>query len=375
MSYNKLTILALCLYQTFSCFAQSINLDSLKQESTNVVYHKLGDAVRKPAFEHPDYWVWGGTVTKGDDNKYHLYCEAWPKTHPFTPGFLLNSVILYCVADSPVGPFEFKNVALGDRGNEYWDGKVVFNPKVYKYKDEYLMIYTGTTYPFPDASPTDKEAMEKCSYVARANKRVGIARSKSISGPWVRADKPMLETKPGTAYSFLTSNPTMCIEKDGSALMVFKSRRYIGAKIGGFTLMAARASSPFGPWKILNDEKPIFDYDTYGSTEDPFLWKDKEGYHVIFKDMTGKLCGEFHAGTLAHSKDGEHWTIDKDPKAYSRIVKWDDDHTIQNLGQAERPDILFENGKPAYLYLAVMDGKGGFQHGKHSWFMVIPFKP
>lgn len=64
MSYNKLTILALCLYQTFSCFAQSINLDSLKQESTNVIYHKLGDAVRIPAFEHPDYWVWGGTVTK-----------------------------------------------------------------------------------------------------------------------------------------------------------------------------------------------------------------------------------------------------------------------------------------------------------------------
>lgn len=369
----KIILFLFCLFQSLLCYAQSTNIDSLKHVSTNFIYHNLGDAVKKPAFEHPDYWVWGGCVLKGDDNKYHLYCEAWPKTHPFTPGFLLNSVILYCVADSPTGPFEFKNVALGDRGNEYWDGKVVFNPKVYKYKNEYVMIYTGTTYPFADAPATDKEAMDKCSYVARSNKRVGIATSKSINGPWKRADKPILETKPGTDYSFLTSNPSMVIEEDGSAFMIFKARKYIGSKISGFMLMTARAPSPFGKWEVLNNGKPIFDLETFGSSEDPFLWKDKDGYHIIYKDMTGKQSKEFHAGTLAHSKDGVHWSQDKDPKSYSRTVKWDDG-TVQTLGQAERPDILFENGKPAYLYLAVMDGKGGFLNGAKSWFMVIPFK-
>ena len=37
-------------------------------------------------------------------------------------------------------------------------------------------------------------------------------------------DAPILDTKPGTFYSFLTSNPTPVIHEDGSVLMIFKSR-------------------------------------------------------------------------------------------------------------------------------------------------------
>lgn len=42
---------------------------------------------------------------------------------------------------------------------------------------------------------------------------------------------------------------------------------------------------------------------------------------------------------MAHSKDGINWTVDKDPKAYSKTVEWEDG-TIAKQGQLERPFIL-----------------------------------
>lgn len=77
---------------------------------------------------------------------------------------------------------------------------------------------------------------------------------------------------------------------------------------------------------------------------------------------------------MAHSKDGIHWTIDKDPKAYSRTVEWKDGK-VEMQGQLERPFILFdEKGVPSYIFFATMDGPGGFENASKSWNMVIPIK-
>ena len=42
------------------------------------------------------------------------------------------------------------------------------------------------------------------------------------------------------------------------------------------------------------------------------------------------------------------------------------------MGQLERPFILFENGRPAYLFGAVGDGPGGFDHMTTSGNIAIP---
>ena len=47
---------------------------------------------------------------------------------------------------------------------------------------------------------------------------------------------------------------------------------------------------------------------------------------------------------------------------------------FQKQGQLERPFILFEDGKPAYIFFATMDGPGGFENASRSWNMVIPIK-
>ncbi|MCS2956119.1 hypothetical protein NXX53_00835 [Bacteroides salyersiae] len=58
-------------------------------------------------------------------------------------------------------------------------------------------------------------------------------------------------------------------------------------------------------------------------------------------------------------------------KAYSKTVEWEDG-TVTTQGQLERPFILFENDKPAYIFFATMDGPGGFDNATRSWNMVIP---
>lgn len=132
----------------------------------------------------------------------------------------------------------------------------------------------------------------------------------------------------------------------------------------------AYSSKIKGPYTVLNNDCPIFKVDGQEEAEDPFLWKDVDGYHAIFKDHVAKFTGERGGGVMAHSKDGIHWSVDKDPKAYSLTVEWEDG-SIEKQGQLERSFILFENGKPTYIFFATMDGPGGFENTSRSWNMVI----
>ena len=193
-------------------------------------------------------------------------------------------------------------------------------------------------------------------------------------GPWKRLDEPILKTKPNTFYSFLTSNPSPIIQEDGSVMMIFKGRHYTNGYLhSAMSLGMAYAPTIEGPYRVLNNDRPIFEVDGQGEAEDPFLWKDANGYHAIFKDHVAKFTGERGGGVMAHSKDGIQWTVDKDPKAYSLTVEWEDG-SVEKQGQLERPFILFEDGKPAYIFFATMDGPGGFENASRSWNMVIPIK-
>ena len=154
-----------------------------------------------------DYWVWGSSVVKDEnDGLFHMFVSRWPKGLPFHPGWMVASEVVHAISETPEGPYRFSDVALSARGAQYWDGRSVHNPRVVKYKDTYVMFYMGSTHPFEEI--TDPKVLTLSSpytIVARSNKRIGIATSKSPYGPWVRRDKPVLETAPDTFYSFLLS--------------------------------------------------------------------------------------------------------------------------------------------------------------------------
>ena len=371
-----LPLLAALLLATSSSAQRIDNLVELKRESDNPLFHHLAPAQRTPAFECEGYWVWGSSVVRGDDGRYHMYVSRFPKSLPFHPGWMVASEIVHAVSDSLMGPYRFSDVALPARGAEYWDGRSTHNPRILRHGGKYYLIYMGSTHPFADPTYEQLTLDSPWCTVGRSNKRVGLAVADSPYGPWRRSDKPILETRPGTFYSYLASNPSPVLQEDGSVLMIFKGRHYT-SPTGDYSAMSlgvAYAPSIEGPYTVLNDGKPIFEVNGQGEAEDPFLWKDAEGYHVIFKDHVARFTGEKGGGVMAHSKDGIHWTVDKDAKAYSRTVEWEDG-TVALQGQLERPFIYFdEQGRPQCIFFATMDGPGEFENGTRSWNMVIPIR-
>ncbi|TVY07649.1 glycosyl hydrolase family 43 [Paenibacillus cremeus] len=328
-------------------------------------------APKDGGFRMEGYWVWCGSVVKGEDGKYHMFASRWPKTLPMHPGWLVASEIVRAVSDTPEGPYEFQEIVLPARGAEYWDGRSTHNPHIVKHKDTYLLFYMGSTHPLAEPNPDTFEGLQDPkTIVARANKRIGLATAPSVFGPWTRRDAPILSTRPGKFDSFLTSNPAPSVSEDGSVLLIYKARKYEGHEHGKMTIGAARADHYEGPYRVMQ-EGPIFSSEYH--LEDPFVWKSSDGYELIAKDMDGNICGEKYGGIHARSIDGLRWELSDTPHAYSRSIVWDDG-TRTMLGNLERPFLLFEDGRPTHLFGAVSDGVKGFSDAKNTWNMAFPLE-
>src|SRR5262245_45244510 len=93
-------------------------------------FPELGVVPRNGGFRMEGYWVWCGSVIKGDDGRYHMFASRWPKDITFHPGWMTNSEIVRAVADRPEGPYVFQQVVLPARGADYWDGRSTHNPSI-----------------------------------------------------------------------------------------------------------------------------------------------------------------------------------------------------------------------------------------------------
>jgi len=333
------------------------------------MFHKLLPAPVNGGLRMDDYWVWCGSAVQGEDGKFHLFASRWPKWLPMHPGWLVKSEIIRAAAVAPEGPYTFEEVVLPARGAEYWDGRSTHNPHIIKYKGKYLLFYMGSTHPLPEPLPGDGyDQQDPRCIVARANKRIGLAVADSVLGPWKRLEAPIVSTRPGKFDSFLTSNPAPCVEEDGSVLLIYKARQYEGNVHGLMTLGVARAAHYEGPYQVMS-EHPLFPADVH--LEDPFVWRGENGYEMIAKDMEGHWSGEKYGGIRAYSADGLNWKLHEEPFAYSRTIQWDDGVTRQ-MGNLERPFLLFQDGKPTHLFAATSDGTRGFYDATSTWNMVIP---
>lgn len=332
--------------------------------------------------EMEGYWVWDGGVVKGEDGKYHMFASRVPKPWTLCPGGFYKSEIIHAISDTPYGPFQFYEVVFPARGPEYWDGRATFNPQVRKVGDTYVMYYVGTTY--INDVPLEDQKEQPNRRTALSHKRVGVAYSKSVYGPWERSDYPLLVTRPGCGDSLLTSNPTACVNENGNVLMVYKGRNYDenrAGRVGLMRLLYATGKDSFSPLEREKDNElfpnlPEKLNNPYVEVEDPFIWYDN-GYHIMTKDMTGAICGEKYAGFHAFSKDGKDWTMDREV-FYSRTIQFDNGEE-RRMGNMERPFLLFEDGKPICAYFSVTDAtdEQGFMSPTctKSWVIAVPLNP
>lgn len=320
----------------------------------------------------PGWWVWCGSVIQGQDGKYHMFAARWPKHLPFFEGYIFYSEIVRAVSDTPQGPYMFAEVVLGDRGGQFWDGRMTHNPTVLRYQGKYLLFYIGGTFQGP--TPTDQELRADTPErlqnraISYNSIRIGLAVADDPAGPWVRPDKPYLDIRPGHWDHQVTTNPAPCITPEGYLRLYYRGNTPNGCRIG--VAQAKDMNSP--PERLLED--PIL-----GNLplEDPYVFWMDDHYEMLAKDLApdaaGSITGEYHATVHAISRDGLEWRLAEPAKAASRTVTWDDGKTV-TLGCLERPQLLWEDGKPVALFAAAADGPGGFRAAYNTWNICIPLK-
>src|SRR5690606_38310949 len=259
------------------------------------------------------------------------------------------------------------------RGKQYFDGCTTHNPRIIRSGDYYVLYYFGNTYSQPNPSFEEDVWASGLAQIAWMNKRIGMAYSKSLEGPWTRVDQPILNPRRGEWVASITSNPSPGVLPFGEIYLLYKSSpvNYDPPLLLG----AAKAPSFKGPYHRLSDN-PIFSFhneqNADNDVEDPFVWWAGNRYELIMKDRFGHICGEEGGGIHAFSKDGIQWELSDPVKAYSRHIAWDDG-TQTEQANFERPFLLFENGKPTHLFAATGSGPGSYQFDR-TWNMVIPLK-
>jgi len=344
-----------------------------KSMSESAFINRILAAPIDGGYQDPNYWIWGSSVIKGEDNRYHMFASRWSNKISFA-NWVTNSEVVHAVSDTPTGPYKTVNVVLPVRGKECWDGMCTHNPRVIKYGNKFLLYYFGTTYDFDQPTPESPEVSTENWNKAWMNKRIGVAISDSVYGPWERLDKPIIEPQPDSWDKSITSNPAPVVnEKTGEILLMYKS------STDGLTppllLGVSNAVNPEGPYERLND-KPIFRFETADNNridvEDPFIWRNGGRYEAILKDRTGEICGEEGGGIHAWSNDGVEWQLFENVKAYGRDVLWEDG-TITHQNHFERPFLLIEDGVPTHLFAATGNGSRPWSFDK-TWNMVIPLK-
>jgi len=311
----------------------------------------------EPAFRLDDYIVWGGSVAKAEDGRYYMFAARWPKKTAM-PSWVTNGDVVLAVSDKPTGPYRLVKVVLPRRGSKFWDGMATFNPTIRRHDGKYVLFYTGTTYDFqqPKAKRPSQDHWEK----AWNNKRIGVAVSDSVLGPWKRLDAPILEPREGKWDTSITSNPAPILHDDGSVLLVYKSSplKFPEQKIKNELILGvASAKHYLGPYERLNEESQVRFHGNRAHVEDAYVWFDGENYNMLAKSMDGKIPVGWGSGFVAHSSDGLNWELADPPLAYTGKVEREDG-SILKAGRFERPQILFENRVATHVFFACMARDG-----------------
>jgi hypothetical protein len=62
---------------------------------TNEIYPAIQEAPVGGGFQMEGYWVWCGSVIKGDDGLFYMFGSRWPKKLPFHPGWMIALEVVH----------------------------------------------------------------------------------------------------------------------------------------------------------------------------------------------------------------------------------------------------------------------------------------
>ncbi len=382
MNINPLKIFLFILLSVTILSCDNNRLSQLNISPLPVNAHIEGDILTGPSvLNDPDRFVWGATVQKGSDGRYHMLYNTWEcgdSIPEFTNSWVLYSQIAYAVSDYPDRDFKFKKVVLKGRALEgdstAWDAQMVSNPHLKEFNGKYYLYYIGSVDPGVQPKGSAGENMNKRNRVQQ-NQKIGVIEfdnfDELMTGNFKRPDKPLLTPRTrvktdnivnpspkGTIAkpdNIIVVNPSVVKRpSDGKYLLYFKGNIYDPHWKGVHGV--AISNTPTGPF--MATDNIIFDIrDDNGmitSAEDPYVWYHNTNHklYAVFKDFSGNITGEEPGLAILESKDGISWQKPPDPFFMKKelILKNGDTVKVKRL---ERPQLLIDNnGNPQVLYCA-----------------------
>lgn len=293
------------------------------------------------------YYVWGCSPIVAPDGKFHVFFSRWDAQKGMG-GWIRGSEIAHAIADKAEGPYSNIETILAPRGEGFFDGTTCHNPHIQLVDDTYCLFYIGN------------------SNGKTNTKRIAMATSKSLYGPWQRPDKPLLEAgQEGAWDDHCTSNPSFIKNKNGEYWLYYKSwntEEYVHpvdpAIRGNRKYGLAIAQQLEGPY-LKYEGNPIIDYSALGNNrqlEDGNVFIENGKYYMLARDM-GRFDHE--VGIILKSDDGIHWS---QPKiSYFGVSHYVNQPPapkhLRKYGRFERPQILMQNGKATHLFVTSQGGK------------------
>ncbi|WP_158973981.1 glycoside hydrolase family protein [Cellulophaga sp. L1A9] len=285
------------------------------------------------------WWNWGMAPIYDESGKLHVFMS----TIPNNGRWISDSKIVHYVADRPEGPYTFVDTTFSSNSASY------HNPQVSKVGDTYVLVY-----------------LLKDKLKPRIQQEIGIATTKSLNEPWIESPhNPIIKASGNMDEATIihASNPTFLVDEDGKYRIYYKSvtDKHEPKQFREISLaMSDQIEGPYENYK----ENPLISYADKGlDIEDPYAFYYKGMYYMIVEDrMDVKSMLEGHPtpiekiklggnrpGLIYQSKDGINWGI---PEIG---YKTNSHYFNQELARSERPNILWKDGKPEYLFLACHD--------------------
>lgn len=361
------TLIVICLFLAiFSIGCVPV----ASEKPLNLDFEYIGLAVQKK-----DTHVWGSSPVIGKDGKVHLYVAEWPmpgdEEEKFS-GWYKHSRIAHYVGDSPEGPFEFLRIAVPDKDGKF---NAPHNPTIRQIDGKYVLSFIVNE---GDDTSTQRIIM----YVAD-----------DLNDEWRPAKGALPD---GTILSLPTNkniwshescrgitNPSL-IKFGDQYLMYFKavicdSETPSDWMLWHFGYGVAISDDLEGPYeyfpdRITPEELQLEDVAAFG-------YQDK--VYMLSRDIRGTL-GSHEGGIIWNSSDGLVFTMEDTQRSFEQLASYIGPNKLVDAavyrgtpqGQLERPQLLFENGKPTYMYLATgVNTNSGYGSCSHVFKVNITKSP
>lgn len=345
----RITIIVISLISCSSCAEQASNG---KFPSSELEYLKI-------AVKRENTHVWECSPVIGPDGKVHIYAAQWerPESDRFggstrdgkLTGWIHSSEIAHYVADKPEGPFELIRIAVPDMDGDF---NAPHNPTIKFMDGKYVLLFIANT----DGTTSTQRIM---MYVAdNLEDKWRPAKGAEPDGTILRksSDPDIWD------HTAMLGNSNPClIHHDGKYKLYFKAVIPLPDSVEGqewqkgrtWTYGVALSKNLEGPY-IKEPERVT---NTLHPLEDAYVFVHNNLVWMFSRDMNEKRGG---GGLLWVSEDGMAFDYEKTTLGFHHL-----DHYMSkeqaakgiayrgtHHGHLERPQLLFIDGEPEYLYAA-----------------------